>query len=64
MLFFSSPYLDLPTETFIKKVYNNDKNLRTSLIIMGAFAIPVVLAVIIGCFIRIRNMRKIIYLRK
>ena len=53
--------LELPTQTFIKKIYNNDKNFRISLIIMAAFAIPVLLAVIVGCIIRIRNRRKKIF---
>jgi hypothetical protein len=51
--------LDLPTETFSKRIYLNDKNFRISLIIMAFFAIPVLLAVIIGCIIRIRNLRKL-----
>ncbi|CAF1152901.1 unnamed protein product [Rotaria sordida] len=50
---------DLPTQTFSKRIYLNDKNFRVSLIIMTFFAIPVVLAVIIGCFVRIRNIRKL-----
>lgn len=50
--------VELPSQTFIKKIYDNDKNFRISLIIMATFAIPVLLAVIIGCFIRIKNMRK------
>lgn len=50
-------FLELPTQTFIKKIYDNDKNFRISLIIMAAFAIPVLLAVIVGCCIRIRNIR-------
>ncbi len=48
---------DLPTQTFIKQIYYNDKNFRISLIIMAAFAIPVLVAVIIGCIIRIKNIR-------
>ena len=36
----------------------NDKNFRMSLLIMAFFAVPVLLAVIIGCFVRIRNNRK------
>ncbi|CAF4863663.1 unnamed protein product, partial [Rotaria socialis] len=50
---------DLPTQTFSKRIYLNDRNFRVSLIIMGFFAIPVLLAVIIGCFVRIRNLRKL-----
>ena len=37
----------------------NDKNFRISLLIMTFFAIPVVLAVIIGCIVRVRNIRKL-----
>ncbi|CAF3800134.1 unnamed protein product [Rotaria sordida] len=50
---------DLPTQAFIKRINLNDKNFRISLIIMAAFAIPVLASVIIGCIIRIRNKRKI-----
>ncbi|CAF1639099.1 unnamed protein product, partial [Adineta ricciae] len=50
---------DLPTQAFSKRIYLNDKNFRTSLIIMAFFAIPVLLAVIFGCLIRIRNLRKL-----
>lgn len=51
--------LDLPLETFSKRIYFSDKNFRVSLIIMAFFAIPVFLAVCIGCFIRMRNVRKL-----
>jgi len=51
--------LDLPLETFSKRIYLSDKNFRLSLIIMAFFAIPVFLAVCIGCFVRMRNLRKI-----
>ena len=37
----------------------NDKNFRMSLMIMLFFAIPVLLAVGIGCTVRIRNTRKL-----
>ena len=58
-LFPFSVHADLPTQTFSKRIYLNDKNFRTSLIIMTFFAIPVLLAVIFGCLIRIRNLRKL-----
>jgi hypothetical protein len=51
--------LDLPLETFSKRIYLSDKNFRLSLIIMAFFAIPVFLAVCIGCFVRMRNIRKL-----
>lgn len=50
---------DLPNQTFSKRIYMNDKNFRMSLLIMAFFAVPVLLAVIIGCFVRIRNNRKL-----
>jgi hypothetical protein len=50
---------DLPLETFSKRIYLSDKNFRLSLIIMAFFAIPVFLAVCIGCFVRMRNLRKL-----
>jgi len=55
-------YLDLPTQTFVKQIYYNDKNFHIYLIIMTAFAIPILVAVIIGCIIRIKNMRMQIFL--
>lgn len=51
-------FKDLPTQTFSKRIYMNDKNFRMSLLIMAFFAVPVLLAVIIGCCVRIRNNRK------
>ncbi|CAF2813402.1 unnamed protein product [Rotaria sp. Silwood2] len=50
---------DLPTQIFSKRIYFSDKNFRISLIIMAAFAIPVLVSVIIGCIIRIKNKRKL-----
>lgn len=50
---------DLPKETFSKRISLGDKNFRLSLIIMAFFALPVLLAITIGCCIRRRNMRKI-----
>jgi hypothetical protein len=37
----------------------NDTNFRMSLLIMAFLAIPVLLAMIIGCFVRVRNLRKL-----
>ncbi|CAF4387663.1 unnamed protein product [Rotaria socialis] len=54
-----SKHTDLPTEIFSRRFNINHKNFRTSVIIMAAFAIPVLASVIIGCIIRIRNLRKI-----
>lgn len=54
-----SIFLDLPTQTFSKRIYLNDRNFRVSLIIMTFFAVPVLLAVIIGCCVRMRNIRKL-----
>ncbi|CAF4235914.1 unnamed protein product, partial [Rotaria magnacalcarata] len=53
-----SKHTDLPTETFNRRFNINDKNFRISVIIMAAFAVPVLASVIIGCIIRIRNLRK------
>ena len=36
-----------------------DQNFRISLIILIAFGIPVLLAIICGCFVRCRNLRKL-----
>jgi hypothetical protein len=49
---------ELPTQTFHKYIDFNDKNFRLSLIIFIALAIPILLAIIVGCIIRIRNIRK------
>jgi len=57
-------FLDLPMETFSKRIYLSDKNFRVSLIIMAFFAIPVLLAVIIGCIVRTRNLRKLRHFNK
>lgn len=54
----SSLLEDLPNQTFSKRIYMNDKNFRMSLLIMAFFAVPVLLAVTIGCCVRIRNNRK------
>ncbi|CAF0855130.1 unnamed protein product [Adineta ricciae] len=50
---------DLPTQTYSRRTYFSDKNFRISLIIMIAFATPVIIAVIVGCCIRIKNLRKL-----
>lgn len=50
---------DLPNQTFSKRLYMSDKNFRISLLIMAFFAVPVLLAVVIGCWIRARNNRKL-----
>jgi hypothetical protein len=49
--------LDLQTQKLSVQISFKDKNFRVILIIMAAFAIPVLTAVIIGSIIRIRNMR-------
>ncbi|CAF1192501.1 unnamed protein product [Adineta steineri] len=53
---------DLPSQIYSRRNYLNDKNFRISLIIMAAFAFPVLIAIIVGCCIRIRNMRKLNHL--
>ncbi|CAF0866492.1 unnamed protein product [Rotaria sp. Silwood1] len=50
---------DLPTQTFSKRINFSDKNFRISIIIMAAFAIPILVSVIIGCIVRIKNKRKL-----
>ena len=49
---------DLPTQTFSRTAWFNTKNARISLIILIAFAVPLLLAVIVGCVVRTRNLRK------
>ncbi|UJR29117.1 hypothetical protein I4U23_010331 [Adineta vaga] len=53
---------DLPTQTYSRRNYFADKNFRISLILMIAFATPVLIAIIVGCCIRIKNMRKLHHL--
>ncbi|CAF1185230.1 unnamed protein product [Didymodactylos carnosus] len=50
---------DLTQSTSPRKSYVSDKNFRISLIIMGFFAVPVLIAVVVGFIIRTRNMRKL-----
>jgi hypothetical protein len=51
-------------EIFSKRIYLSDKNFRVSLIIMSCFAIPILLAVMIGCIVRTRNISKLHHFNK
>lgn len=64
MIFFCHYLLDLPKQTFSRRIFMSDKNFRISLIVMVAFAIPIVASVIIGCIVRRRNLRmKLLFVR-